>query len=169
MRATRTAGQQSAYLRSSPGLLLGTLSIKGIHLGSSGVLFGALLAAFGVLAACRRWPTGPGPVRLLRRHRRRQPLLCLGRARGATLGKLAVVIVGTGAALTYVGAKLLDLPRDLPVESLPAHSPAHLPWLPPARGSRATAPVSVLATALPMHVGSSASSFCASAAETAQA
>lgn len=96
------------------GLLLGNITIKGINLGSSGVLFTALLA--GHLGYTI--PDGVGTLGLV------LFVYCVGigaggrffasvAREGATLAKLALVIVGTGAVITYAGAQLLDLPADL--------------------------------------------------------
>lgn len=96
------------------GLLLGNITVKGINLGSSGVLFTALLA--GHLGYTL--PAGVGTLGLV------LFVYCVGigaggrffasvAREGATLAKLALVIVGTGALITYIGAKLLNLPADL--------------------------------------------------------
>jgi putative transport protein len=96
------------------GLLLGNITIKGINLGSSGVLFTALLA--GHLGY--KIPGGVGTLGLV------LFVYCVGigagarffasvAREGATLAKLALVIVATGGAITWAGAKLLDLPADL--------------------------------------------------------
>ena len=96
------------------GLLLGSITIKGINLGSSGVLFTALLA--GHLGY--NIPGGVGTLGLV------LFVYCVGigaggrffasvAREGATLAKLALVIVATGGAITWAGAKLLDLPADL--------------------------------------------------------
>lgn len=96
------------------GLLLGNITIKGINLGSSGVLFTALLAGHLGYSI----PGGIGTLGLV------LFVYCVGigaggrffasvAREGATLAKLALVIVGTGGAITWAGAKLLDLPADL--------------------------------------------------------
>lgn len=96
------------------GLLLGNITIKGISLGSSGVLFTALLA--GHLGYTI--PGGIGTLGLV------LFVYCVGigaggrffasvAREGATLAKLALIIVTTGGAITWAGAKLLDLPVDL--------------------------------------------------------
>ncbi len=96
------------------GLLLGSITIKGIHLGSSGVLFTALLA--GHLGY--RIPDGIGTLGLV------LFVYCVGigaggrffasvAREGATLAKLALVIVTTGGLITWAGAHLLELPADL--------------------------------------------------------
>lgn len=96
------------------GLLLGSVTIKGVNLGSSGVLFTALLA--GHLGYTI--PSGVGTLGLV------LFVYCVGigaggrffasvAREGATLAKLAVIIVGSGALITYLGAKLLNLPADL--------------------------------------------------------
>ncbi len=96
------------------GLLFGNLSIKGINLGSSGVLFTALLAGHLGYAI----PGGVGTLGLV------LFVYCVGIGaggrffasvvrEGATLAKLAVVIVASGGLITWTGALLLDLPADL--------------------------------------------------------
>jgi putative transport protein len=96
------------------GLLLGSITIKGINLGSSGVLFTALLAGHLGYSI----PGGIGTLGLV------LFVYCVGigaggrffasvAREGATLAKLALVIVTTGGAITWAGAKLLDLPADL--------------------------------------------------------
>lgn len=96
------------------GLLLGSITIKGINLGSSGVLFTALLAGHLGYSI----PGGIGTLGLV------LFVYCVGigaggrffasvAREGATLGKLALVIVASGGAITWAGAKLLDLPADL--------------------------------------------------------
>ena len=96
------------------GLLLGNISIKGINFGSSGVLFTALLAGHLGYSI----PDGIGTLGLV------LFVYCVGigaggrffasvAREGATLGKLALVIVAIGGAITWAGAKLLDLPVDL--------------------------------------------------------
>jgi len=96
------------------GLLFGSISFKGINLGSSGVLFTALLA--GHLGYTI--PGGIGTLGLV------LFVYCVGigaggrffasvAREGATLAKLAIVIVGTGGLITWIGAYLMDLPADL--------------------------------------------------------
>ncbi|MFP4260580.1 MAG: aspartate:alanine exchanger family transporter [Opitutales bacterium] len=96
------------------GLLLGSITIKGISLSSSGVLFTALLA--GHLGYTI--PGGVGTLGLV------LFVYCVGigaggrffasvAREGATLAKLAIVIVSTGGLITWAGARLLDLPADL--------------------------------------------------------
>lgn len=96
------------------GLLLGSLSIKGVNLGSSGVLFSALLA--GHLGY--EIPGGVGTLGLV------LFVYCVGigaggrffasvAREGATMAKLALVIVSLGGLITWAGASLLDLPADL--------------------------------------------------------
>jgi putative transport protein len=96
------------------GLLFGNITIKGINLGSSGVLFSALLA--GHLGYTI--PGGIGTLGLV------LFVYCVGigaggrffasvAKEGATLAKLALVIVSLGGLVTWAGAKLLDLPADL--------------------------------------------------------
>jgi len=96
------------------GLLLGGISLKGVNLGSSAVLFTALLA--GHLGY--KIPGGVGTLGLV------LFVYCVGigaggrffasvAREGATLAKLALVIVVSGGAVTWLGAKLMDLPADL--------------------------------------------------------
>ena len=96
------------------GLLLGSISIKGINLGSSGVLFSALLAGHLGYSI----PGGVGTLGLV------LFVYCVGigaggrffasvAREGATLAKLALVIVTTGGLITWAGASILDLPADL--------------------------------------------------------
>lgn len=98
------------------GLLLGTIQIKGISLGSSGVLFTALLC--GHLGYSL--PSGVGTIGLV------LFVYCVGigaggrffsalAREGSTLAKLALLIVGLGAALALAASKLLDIPADLAV------------------------------------------------------
>jgi putative transport protein len=96
------------------GLLFGNITIKGINLGSSGVLFSALLA--GHLGYTI--PGGIGTLGLV------LFVYCVGigaggrffasvAKEGATLAKLALVIVSLGGLVTWAGASLLNLPADL--------------------------------------------------------
>lgn len=96
------------------GLLLGNITIKGINLGSSGVLFTALFAGHLGYSI----PGGIGTLGLV------LFVYCVGigaggrffasvAREGSTLAKLALVIVASGGAITWAGAKLLDLPADL--------------------------------------------------------
>lgn len=96
------------------GLLLGRFKVKGIGLGSSGVLFMALLAGHLGYSI----PAGVGTLGLV------LFVYCVGisagdrffaalRREGATLAKLAIVIVTVGAGVTWIGARLLDLPAAL--------------------------------------------------------
>jgi putative transport protein len=96
------------------GLLLGNVKMKGLNLGSSGVLFTALLA--GHLGY--KIPAGVGTLGLV------LFVYCVGigagdrffaslAREGANLAKLAVLIVVLGGAVTYAGAKLLHLPPGL--------------------------------------------------------
>lgn len=96
------------------GLLVGNITLKGISLGSSGVLFTALLAGHLGYSI----PGGIGTLGLV------LFVYCVGigaggrffasvAREGATLGKLALVIVVSGGAITWAGAVLLDLPADL--------------------------------------------------------
>ena len=96
------------------GLLLGNVKVKGINLGSSGVLFTALLAGhlgYGI-------PAGVGTLGLV------LFVYCVGigaggrffaslAREGTTLAKLALLIVSLGGLVTWAGAKLLDLPAGL--------------------------------------------------------
>lgn len=96
------------------GLLLGGVKIKGITLSSSGVLFTALLG--GHLGYTI--PAGIGTLGLV------LFVYCVGigagdrffaslAREGAALAKLAVLIVVLGAAMTWIGATLLDIPTGL--------------------------------------------------------
>ncbi|WP_372846272.1 aspartate:alanine exchanger family transporter [Pontiella sp.] len=96
------------------GLILGSVTIKGINLGSSGVLFTALLAGHLGYAI----PAGVGTLGLV------LFVYCVGIGagdrffaslvrEGTALAKLAVLIVALGAAMTWAGATLLDLPTGL--------------------------------------------------------
>jgi putative transport protein len=96
------------------GLLLGSISLKGVNLGSSGVLFTALLAGHLGYSI----PGGVGTLGLV------LFVYCVGigaggrffasvAREGATLAKLALVIVATGGVVTWAGASLLQLPSDL--------------------------------------------------------
>jgi putative transport protein len=96
------------------GLLLGNVKIKGINLGSSGVLFTALLAGHLGYSI----PAGIGTLGLV------LFVYCVGigagdrffaslAREGATLAKLALLIVALGGLVTWGGAKLLDLPAGL--------------------------------------------------------
>lgn len=96
------------------GLMLGNVKIKGLNLGSSGVLFTALLAGHLGYSI----PGGVGTLGLV------LFVYCVGigagdrffasfAREGANLAKLAVLIVGLGALVTYGGAYLLDLPPGL--------------------------------------------------------
>jgi putative transport protein len=96
------------------GLLLGSIKVKGLNLGSSGVLFTALLA--GHLGY--QIPAGVGKLGLV------LFVYCVGigagdrffasfAREGANLAKLAVLIVGLGGLVTWGAAKLLGLPAGL--------------------------------------------------------
>lgn len=98
------------------GLLLGSINVKGVNLGSSGVLFSALLA--GHLGY--QIPGGVGTLGLV------LFVYCVGigaggrffaslAREGATLAKLALIIVTTGGLIAWASATLLDLPADLAV------------------------------------------------------
>lgn len=96
------------------GLLFGSITIKGVNLGSSGVLFTALLAGhFGYTV-----PGGVGTLGLV------LFVYCVGigaggrffasvAREGATLAKLALIIVSIGGLITWAGASILNLPADL--------------------------------------------------------
>jgi putative transport protein len=96
------------------GLLLGGVKIKGINLGSSGVLFTALIAGHLGYSI----PPGIGTLGLV------LFVYCVGIGagdrffaslvrEGTALAKLAVLIVVLGAAMTWAGATLLDIPTGL--------------------------------------------------------
>jgi putative transport protein len=96
------------------GLLLGNVKVKGINLGSSGVLFTALLAGHLGYSI----PGGIGTLGLV------LFVYCVGigagdrffaalAREGAALAKLAVLIVVLGGFVTWAGAQLLDLPAGL--------------------------------------------------------
>ncbi|MEM6601134.1 MAG: aspartate:alanine exchanger family transporter [Verrucomicrobiota bacterium] len=96
------------------GLALGKISIQGMNLGSSGVLFLALI--FGHLGYVI--PAGVGTFGLV------LFVYCVGiaaggrffaaiRREGSRLALLSVVIVGSGAALAVLAGHLLKLPGDL--------------------------------------------------------
>ncbi|VGO22582.1 aspartate:alanine exchanger family transporter [Pontiella sulfatireligans] len=96
------------------GLLLGSVKVKGINLGSSGVLFTALLAGHLGYSI----PAGVGTLGLV------LFVYCVGIGagdrffaslvrEGTALAKLAVLIVVLGAATTWIGATLLDIPTGL--------------------------------------------------------
>ncbi len=96
------------------GLLLGRISVKGIQLGSSGVLFTALLAGHLGYSV----PGGVGTLGLV------LFVYCVGIGAGgrffasvmrdgATLAKLACIIVATGGFITWLGARWMELPVDL--------------------------------------------------------
>lgn len=98
------------------GLLLGKLSFKGVSLGSSGVLFAALLVGhwgYGL-------PEGMGMLGLV------LFVYCVGvgaggrffsalAREGSTVAKLALAIVAVGCGVAGVLAKLLGVPVDLAV------------------------------------------------------
>jgi len=102
------------FLIIASGLLFGSITIKSINLGSSGVLFTALLAGHLGYSV----PGGTGTLGLV------LFVYCVGigaggrffasvMREGATLAKLALIIVATGGLITWLGAKLLQLPADL--------------------------------------------------------
>ncbi len=96
------------------GLLFGNFKIKGISLGSSGVLFAALVAGhFGY-----GLPEGVGKIGLV------LFVYCVGIGaggrffgalvnEGSTLAKLALFIVIIGAVLTWAFSSFLDIPASL--------------------------------------------------------
>lgn len=96
------------------GLLLGNFTIKGIGLGSSGVLFTALLAghlglsipagvgSFGLVLFVYCVGIGAGP--------RFFPALA---REGGGLAKLSLIIVGVGAVTAWVLGRAFELPADL--------------------------------------------------------
>lgn len=98
------------------GLLLGSITIRGISLGSSGVLFSALLAGhlgleipggignFGLALFVYCVGIGAGP--------RFFPALA---REGGGLAQLGLVIVVTGAVAAWAAGTLLDLPEALTV------------------------------------------------------
>jgi len=98
------------------GLLLGNITVKGINLGSSGVLFSALLAGhlgleipggvgnFGLALFVYCVGIGAGP--------RFFPALA---REGGGLAKLGFIIVASGAAIAWGLGRALDLPADLSV------------------------------------------------------
>ena len=113
MRAILTHPVLVLFLVVALGLLVGRVTVAGMSLGSSGVLFTALLAGHLGLAVpevgdlglvlfvyCIGIMAGPSFFRALGRQ-------------GKTLSILALVIVGSGAATTWVMARLLDVPGDL--------------------------------------------------------
>jgi putative transport protein len=96
------------------GLLLGGIQVKGVNLGSSGVLFTALLAGHLGYAI----PEGVGTLGLV------LFVYCVGigaggrffaalAREGASLAKLALIAVLIGGCVTWAGATLLGLPADL--------------------------------------------------------
>jgi putative transport protein len=96
------------------GLLFGNLTVRGVKLGSSGVLFSALLA--GHLGYSVPGEAGTLGLVLF--------VYCVGigaggrffasvAREGATLAKLALIIVGTGGLITWAGASWMGLPADL--------------------------------------------------------
>lgn len=96
------------------GLLLGGMKVKGVSLSSSGVLFTALLAGHLGYSI----PSGVGTLGLV------LFVYCVGIGagdrffaslvrEGTALAKLAVLIVVLGAAMTWAGATLLDIPTGL--------------------------------------------------------
>lgn len=96
------------------GLLLGQINIKGVSLGSSGVLFTSLLAGhFGLTI-----PNAVGTLGLV------LFVYCVGigaggrffgalAREGSTLAKLSLLVVTVGAALAYGLALVFNIPADL--------------------------------------------------------
>ena len=98
------------------GLLLGNFSVKGIQLGTSGVIFTALLAGHAGYSI----PDGVGTLGLI------LFVYCVGigagghffssiAREGATLAKIALLVVSIGGIITWAGAKILQLPADLAI------------------------------------------------------
>lgn len=98
------------------GLLLGNISIKGIQLGTSGVLFTALLAGHIGYSI----PGGVSTLGLV------LFVYCVGigaggrffqsiAREGATLAKLTLLIISIGGIIAWAGARLLSLPADLAI------------------------------------------------------
>jgi len=96
------------------GMLLGGVSIRGLGLGSSGVLFAALLAGHLGLAV----PSGLGSFGLA------LFVYCVGigagprffpalAREGGGLARLALALVACGAAVAWLSARLFKLPADL--------------------------------------------------------
>jgi putative transport protein len=96
------------------GLLLGSFKIKGLSLGSSGVLFTGLLCGHMGYAL----PDAVGTIGLV------LFVYCIGISAGsrffgalardgATFAKMAVLIVGLGALAAWLCHKWLDIPADL--------------------------------------------------------
>lgn len=96
------------------GLGLGKITIKGLSLGASGVLFVALI--FGHMGFAI--PQGVGTIGLV------LFVFCIGitagpsffaafAQKGADLAKISIIAVCTGAATTYALAKMLNIPADL--------------------------------------------------------
>ena len=98
------------------GLLLGAVKIKGLSLGSSGVLFTALI--FGHLGYTI--PDGVGTIGLI------LFVYCVGISaggrffsalakEGATMAKMGILIVGIGALVTWGCQAFMKIPGDLAV------------------------------------------------------
>jgi len=104
------------FLVVGTGLLLGSLEIRGMSLGSSGVLFTALICGhFGY-----GLPSGVGTVGLV------LFVYCVGvgaggrffsaiAREGSTLAQLALLIVGLAAVLAWAASAFLDIPAGLAV------------------------------------------------------
>ncbi len=104
----------SLFVVVGAGLLLGSITVKGINLGSSGVLFSALLAGHLGLEV----PGGVGSLGLA------LFVYCVGigagprffpalAREGGGLAKLGFVIVGVGALTAWGLGRLFELPADL--------------------------------------------------------
>jgi putative transport protein len=102
------------FLVVASGLWVGSFKVKGISLGSSGVLFTALVAGHLGYSI----PGGVGKLGLV------LFVYCVGIAagdrffaslmrEGATLAKLAVLITVLGGAVTWLGARLFEIPTGL--------------------------------------------------------
>lgn len=104
------------FLTLALGLGLGRISIKGIKLGPAGVLFSALVMGhFGYV-----FPDGVGKIGLV------LFIYCVGisaggrffsalRKEGVRPVLIALVTVGSGCGILYLGQRLLDLPRDIAI------------------------------------------------------
>ena len=98
------------------GFLIGSITVKKVNLGSSGVLFAAIFAGHLGYAI----PGGIGTLGLI------LFVYCVGISaggdffvsfvrEGSKLAKLAVVIVASGGLIAWLGAQVLELPTDLAV------------------------------------------------------
>ncbi len=104
------------------GMLIGQVEYKGIGLGSSGVLFAALVAGHFLSEPGNHYelPSVVGTLGVV------LFVYCVGisagpsffrafAAQGKKLAQMAVLITLLGAAVTYIGAVLFDVPMDLAV------------------------------------------------------